>query len=257
MPGIVRTTDHIAARTLLEALGTRRDPRALAVLLESLHAHPGLAPLAVASATKVGASLDAAITEEFVAWMCDQLVDARREHAQGLLQAIGALDDGSHTPVLIDALDDEDVEVREAAARGLQRLTGFGFPSTPAPWRAWWDEEVRWNETERESAREDLGSDDPAIVVAALREYAGHRAWRDSLAEDVLLAVQNAEPNLRAVAFEVLEKLHASAAIRPMVSLLEAPESDVRGAARRALVSISGLDVPEDSRSALALLNML
>ena len=257
LPGIVRTTDHVAARTLLEALGTRRDPRALAVLFESLHAHPTLSPLAVATSVKVGPSLDGGITDEFVSWMADQFAGARSEHGQSLLRAIGALDDGSHAQVLIDALDDEDSEVRRAAAWGLQRMTGFGYPATPAPWRAWWEEEQRWHEEDRERLREELASEDPGLVASALREYAGHRAWRGELAEDVLVALDRPEPGLRLAALDILEGLNAISAIGPMAALLDSSDSGVRDAVRRTIGSISGLDLPEDPRSALALLNLL
>lgn len=257
LPGIVRTTDHVAARTLLDALGARRDPRALAVLFESLHAHPGLAPLAVATSSKVGPSLDGEITRGFVDWMTNQLVVARREHGQGLLQAIGSLDDGSHAQVLIDALEDEDEEIRQAAAWGLQRMTGLGYPATPAPWRAWWEEEQRWNEFERDRLRDDLAAGDAGVVCAALREYAGRRAWREDLAEDVLIAVRRPEPGLRIAAIGVLENLHAVSAIGPIAALLDAPDAGVRDAVRRTLGSISGLDLPEDPESAMALLNLL
>lgn len=254
---VVRTTDRSAARSLLEAVGSGPDPRALEVLFRSVTCHPDLSALAVASVLTVGPSLDGEITREFADWMAHELPSARKEHRQGLLQAIGALDDGSHAQVLIDALEDDEPEVREAAAWALRRTTGFGYPATPEPWRAWLSDELRWNEVERERARAELESKDPSRVVAALRAYAGRRAWRESLAEDVAIVLQRDEPGLQLAACEVLQGLNAHSAIRPMASLLEAPEKGVRDAAHRALVSISGLELPQDARLAMEALDLL
>lgn len=254
---VVRTSDRSVARALIEAAAVRPDPRALEVLFRSALAHRDLAPLAVASVQKVGPSLDGDVTREFVSWMAAELGGARREHRQGLLQGIGVLDDGTHAHILIEALEDEETEVREAATWALRRLTGFGYPSTPEPWRAWLRDEAVWNELAREAARAELSADDPSRVAEALRAYAGRRCWRESLAEDVALVLERSEPGLRLAACEVLEGLGALSAIRPMAGLLDAPEEGVREAAWRALGSISGLELPRDPRLALAALDLL
>ncbi|MFN3486367.1 MAG: HEAT repeat domain-containing protein [Planctomycetota bacterium] len=41
---------------------------------------------------------------------------------------------------LIEWLDDRDPEVRAAALRALQTVTGQNFGPDPDPWRAWWQE---------------------------------------------------------------------------------------------------------------------
>lgn len=257
MPGVIRTVGRSPARALLDAVATKRDPRALDVLYQSVNAHPDLRPLATAAVLRVGPSLDPSLTRDFAAWMADASRGARREHKEGLLRGIGVLDDGTHAQVLIDALADEEREVREAAAWSLRRLTGFGYPATPEPWRAWLAGELRWNAREREDARDGLRARDPARVVAALRSYTGRRAWRESLAEDVALVLDRSEPGLRVLGCEVLEDLHALAGIRPLAALLAAPEERVRTSARRALVTITGIELPSDPMQALEALQLL
>jgi len=254
---VVRTANRSAARCLIEAVGARRDPRALEILYSAVSAHPDLSPLAVASVQRVGPSLDGEVTLQFTSWMASEFAFARKESRQGLLQAIGVLDDGSHAHVLVDALDDEEFEVREAAAWALRKMTGFGYPATPEPWRAWLHDEQRWNDDERAAARAALESSDVAEVVVALRAYAGRRAWRESLALDVALVLERNEPNLQRLACEVLQSLNAYCAIRPMASLLDAPQTAVRDAARRALGSITGLELPQDAQLAMEALNLL
>lgn len=254
---VVRTTDRSVARSMLEAASARRDPRALAVLSDGARTHRNLAPLCVAGSKKVGPSMDAGVAGDFVRWMVDELPHARAEHRRGLYQAIGTLDDGTHARELIEGLQDADEPTRESALWALRRLTGLGFGATPEPWWAWLESETRWNEGERASHRADLESRDSVRVAAALRGYAGRLIWRESLAEEVAIVLERDEPQLRLLACEVLASLRAISAIRPMAYLLSAPEDSVREAAWRALVMISGLELPRDPEQAFERLHLL
>jgi len=254
---VVRTTDRSAARSLLEAASARRDPRALEVLSDGARTHRDLAPLCVAGVQKVGPSIDAAVAGDFVRWMVAELPHARAEHRRGLYQAIGVLDDGSHARELIDGLTDADEPTRESALWALRKLTGLGFSTTPEPWTAWLQAETRWHERERNAHRSDLGSRDPVRVAAALRGYAGRLVSREVLAEEVAVVLGRSEPELRLLACEVLASLRAMSAIRPMASLLYAPEPSVREAAWRALGTISGLELPKDPEQAFERLHLL
>lgn len=244
--GVIRTSDRAAARALLEAVGSRRDARALAVLAEAVRAHPDLAPLCVSGAQKTGRSLDSAVVSDFVGWMAYEVQSARPEQRRGLLQAIASLDDGTHASVLIDALRDEDEGVRGSALWGLRAMTGFGFPATPETWEAWHSAESCWSENERPRRRAELLATNPSRVAAALRAYSGRRAWREELATDVVMVLDRKEPELRALACEVLADLGALGAMRPLGLLLFAPERVVRDAALHALETIGGVDLPDD-----------
>ena len=254
---VVRTTDRSAARSMLEAVTTQRDPRALAVLSDGARSHPELAPLCVAGVRKVGPSMHADVTGDFVLWMVGELKFARAEHRRGLYQAIGVLDDGTHAGELIGGLQDPDEPTRDSALWALRKLTGLGFSATPEPWLAWLQSETAWNESARTAHRADLESSDPERVAAALRGYAGRLVNRESLAEEVAVVLERDEPELRHLACEVLASLRALSAIRPMAYLLSAPEDSVREAAWRALETISGLELPRDPEQAFERLHLL
>jgi hypothetical protein len=247
---VIRTTDGGAARPLIEAVSARPDPRALAVLADAARMQPGLAPLCVAGALKVGRPLDPEVARLFADWIAAELPAARPEYRRSLYQALGTLDDGAHARLLVEALSDEDAGARDSALWALRRLSGFGFADAPEPWLAWLDAEERWHLERLPRLRGELAARDAARAAAALRECAGRRAWRESLAAEITPVLDRGEVELRVLTCEVLESLRALAAIRPLAAALADPEQRVRDAAWRALGAITGLDLPRDAAAA-------
>jgi HEAT repeat protein len=233
-----------------------RDARALEVLQGAVHAHPPLAPQAVALAVKCGRSTDPALDREFAAWMTGELRGARPEYARSLLQAIGVLDDGANVPALIERLEDADGGVRESAVWALRRVSGLGFAEDPQPWRVWYADEAAWHERARPRLREDLGSHDVERVVAALRAYSDRRTRRAELAEEVAVVLGCAQPELRRLACSVLQQLGVPSACGALAGLLEDAEDTVSEAAWQALRALSGLDLPRDAERVRDLLRI-
>lgn len=246
LPDVIRTSDEICARALLEALSTGQEPRALPVLAEAARVHAALAPQAVMLAVRCGPSTDLALDAEFTAWMLSELPQARHEYSRGLLQAIGALDDGDAVAILIDRLDHEDAGLRDAALGALRRMTGLGLATAPDVWRAWYAKELRWQERERPRLRNDLQASDPGRVTAALREYRGRRVWRGSLSQDVIRVLERREAGLRRLACDVLAQLGSPSALKALSSALQDADASVAEAAWRAMRTLSGMDLPHE-----------
>jgi HEAT repeat protein len=244
---VIRTVDEVCARALLDGLASGQEPRALPVLAEAARVHAALAPQAVMLSVRCGPSTDLRLDGEFTAWMLGELPRARHEFARGLLQAIGALDDGDAVPTLIERLEQEDAGLRDAALGALRRMTGLGFPATAELWRAWYAKELRWQERERPRLLAALQEPDPGRVTAALREYGGRRIWRGSLSQDVTRVLERREAGLRRLACEVLAQLGSPSALPVLSKALQDADAAVAEAAWQAMRSLSGMDLPRDS----------
>jgi HEAT repeats len=242
---IVRT-DPQAGTALLAAFGGTRDPLALRVLLRAAQSQPELGGQAAALASQCGGSTEAALDREFSAWALSKLPSARPELARSLLQAMGALDDGSCVPAMIERLEDEDSGVRDSALWALRRLSGLGLPAEVGPWLTWYQDEVAWHGHERRGYRKDLSSRDPARVVEALRAYSERRTKRAELSVEVAKILAHDRPELRLLACDVLQRLGSTSSCRALATAMTDPDRKVAEAAWRALQAIAGRDLPRD-----------
>lgn len=90
---------------------------------------------------------------------------SRRKQA---IQAMGTLRDVLSVTRLIDALDEDDLEVRAAALTSLCAITGQHLGMAPAPWRTW--HLARGRMSRGEWMLESLGSQDAAVRRWAAEE---------------------------------------------------------------------------------------
>src|SRR5206468_1304944 len=136
--------------------------------------------------------------------------------------------------------------VRDSALWALRKVSGLSLPADPVPWRTWSTEETGWHRNARPRLLQELSSRDGARVVAALRAYGVRRTRRAELAEEVTRVLASPRPELRRIACETLGQIGSSAASPALVELLADPDKSVAAAARQALQSISGLEVPAE-----------
>jgi len=91
LASVLRTADPSAAKILLDALGTARDPRSLRILLQTARTDPKLKWKAVSLVPACGSSLNSEIDREFLAWVRAEYQLAEPGYARTLLAAVGAL----------------------------------------------------------------------------------------------------------------------------------------------------------------------
>jgi hypothetical protein len=149
---------------------------------------------------------------------------------------------------LIARLSDRDRGVCDSALWALRRLSGLAFPAEPTAWIVWNRGEVDWHRKMRPKLRADLASGDPTLVVAGLRAYSEHRTKRTELAAEVAGVLSNSRPELRRLACGVLQALGASSASGALATALQDSDPGVSEAAWKALVAITGLDLPRDAK---------
>ena len=254
---LVRRSDAEVGRALLESLGSRRNPRALPVLLAAARAKSELGPQAAARAAACGGSTDPTLDRDFCAWALAALPSARPEFARSLLQALGSVDDGTLVPEMIARLADADAGVRDSALWALRKTSRLGLPADATSWTTWFHAEADWHEKARPALKADLESGDLAKAALALRAYAEHRTRRSELASDVARALGNSTPELRRLSCEILGQLGSPSACSALVERLTDEDEGVREAAYQALREVTGLDLPREPTSLREVLRVL
>lgn len=253
---VIRRVDPEAGRALLAALGSTREPRALSVLFAAARWQPDLGPQAAALASSCGGSADPVLDQDFTAWIVSELPTARPEYLRSLLQALGAIDDGTNVAKLIRHLGHADAGVRDSALWGLRKLSGLGFPADPVSWGAWSAQENAWHRSKRAHLQLELASKDVARVVTALRDYSERRTRRGELARDIVTVLKRPEPELRLLACDVLGHLGSPAACDALAEAMRDSDPSVCEAAWKALCAITGIDLPRDPDAAREVLRV-
>jgi len=166
---------------------------------------------------------------------------------QTMAAALARAQFDSAVPALIDLLASDSRGVRERAQRSLQELTGMALGATPQRWQAWLETERAWLEREAPAVLADLGSDDDARVLAALRTISSRRLQRDDLAASVVDMLVHGNAAVRAAACATLGALGSGVATEALIDCLEDEDDAVLQAAWSALRQLTGLELPADA----------
>jgi HEAT repeat protein len=241
--------DEVRAKSAT-ALGRLGDRRAIAYLLEHLLTDP--APFVRARiAGTLGRFDDPEVVDRLVRALGDPAWWVRMRSVEALEQ-IGTRAEG---PLLV-ALDDPDPEIRIRAAVGLERL---GVPATLVGMIERGERLPEAMETlvkfATAGARELLAEllHHPAVPVRTAVVTAIRRAPRQDLAPELIEASRrDADPGLRAAAFEALGALGVGQSVPAALAGLGDPEERVRTAAIGVLGSLGGSDVVDRLRERTA-----
>lgn len=155
-------------------------------------------------------------------------------------RTLGALEDVESITDLIHLLDSDDSNQRAAAAYGLSVGTGLQFGENVVRWRSWFERERVWWEERSIERFDELAHGEIGIAMRALREISEHCLDRDELARGVAPALERPERGLVLTAIAFLARLESRAAVPDLIPLLDRRDEDVRRAAWRTLVRLSG-----------------
>ena len=247
--GLGDLEDEMRAKSAT-ALGRLGDRRAIAYLLEHLLTDPAPFVRARIAAT-LGRFDDPEVIDRLVRALGDPAWWVRMRSVEALEQ-IGSRAQG---PLLV-ALDDPDPEIRSRAAVGLERL---GVPTSLVAMIQRGERVAEAMETlvkfATAGARELLAELllHPAHEVRAAVVSAIRRAARRDLAPELIeTARRDADPHLRAAAFEALGALAVREAVPAALDGLSDSDEVVRTGAISVLGSLGGKDVVERLRGRTA-----
>lgn len=167
-----------------------------------------------------------------------------RLHAAAL--TAGKLRDADSVERLIALLEDGDEAVRAAAYGALREITGLSYHPSVKAWRSWYDEEVRWWREEALYLIAALHATDAAEASAAVIALSRTRLYGRHAALEIAHCLTRPEEDLVRVACAALGHLAAPEVVVDLAHALERPEPHLREAAHRALIAVSGLELPPD-----------
>lgn len=231
--------------TALEVIGEVGDPRGLELLLEVATRSQDLATLAIAQVRKVGRARRPEVNHAFGELLRSDLDPNEPSRCQAAIIALGELGHFAAAPRLIDLLQDSEA-LREDCLWALRRMTGLRFSDDPMRWRRWHGLELAWYVREYPYLVRDLHGRDPVRATAAVTAISSHRIHRHELAEELARALLEATPARQRALCAALCAMGSEEGVPALVEVLGFAVGDVRLAAQRALVSLTGLSLPAE-----------
>jgi hypothetical protein len=137
----------------------------------------------------------------------DPLIRRDAAHVAGKLEELGSV------PHLIRLLDDEVASVQQSALWGLRNISGLRLPHDAARWSFWYAEEMRWWKEESERCFEQLDSENPAEVVAAINDLAQRTLYKDRVADRLTALTDADSDSVRLAAGAALASLGVGSAM--------------------------------------------
>ncbi len=158
--------------------------------------------------------------------------------------ALGWLRDDRSVPGLIATLKDREVAPRAAALWALRRISGLSLRNEPEAWLHWLARSEAWWDERAEVCFEVLRRGGPPEVLSALQEIGAQSLNRGRIAREVEAALGIEHPGVVRTACAILERLEDPTAIPALTRLLLVAEPQSVAYAHRALVRLSGVDLP-------------
>jgi HEAT repeat protein len=162
------------------------------------------------------------------------------------IRLAAAIQDMRAVPQVVQLLEDPAGRVRSAALDALQHLSGKRLAPRIEDWSRWQAAEREWFEAEGAALLGALADAEPAEVLAAMRSVTAHRLYRREFVLALLDLLERDSPGVRRCAISSLRMLEAREAVAELIETLEDSEPGVRREAWRALVAITGEDLPAE-----------
>jgi HEAT repeat protein len=191
-----------------------------------------------------GLALAAIGTDQAVEAMVEAFTQGSEQLRQAIAEAFAAIPDDGY-PILYDAIRDEDMMLRRAAVYGLRRISTTW--SLIAIYRAFLEDNQWYVRFAAQQAFQELqyGRDDgpmgypPAEAMTWLAHWAAKHGEKlppgDGANQVLLKALQEGEPEIRALSAAALAQLGLATTVRPLYVALRDRQAEVRVAAHRSL----------------------
>lgn len=172
--------------SLIRALGTSKDPRALNWIVRQLE-EPALIDDALQELVRFGRAIPGPLDSEARAHARGHLGSAHPNRRRLARAIAAALDDEAAVPVLVAQIDKADLCERRQISAALESITGARLGADEGIWERWLESELHWSAVHAARTLESVRSDDASVVVRALQELSGRgyqRArWSLAIAE--------------------------------------------------------------------------
>ncbi len=223
---------------LISACGEVGDARTVPALLGALEQDAALSEHALAQLARCGPLLPAGWTERAGSRLAPWAGHSEESMATRALDALAALGCVDQVQTFAELLNDPREKVREAALRGLRKLTGRDAAGEPGPWQAWIAQEREFSRGALGGQLEDLRLAPVSELADRVRALDGHGLLRNEIAAGVARLLERPEQPVRELACRRLGASGSALALAPLLRALK--DEGLQEAAGEALQALTG-----------------
>lgn len=235
--------DHQATRCA-KVLADHGSPMGLEVMLSLAERFPAVRTEVLAHARRLGSSGRKDLDQEWGSFLIPLLGSGEENLARAAALTLGAFDHPDSVATLVRGM--EDATCAQEAHWALQQLTGLRMPHDVQRWQRWYAGEEKFFHAEYDQCRQALHGPNDARAVAAIRELSRHRLRRHEIAEELGAALLGAPDTRRRLLCNAIEATGSLEGVGALLLTIEDRDETTRAAAYKALVAITGMDLPEE-----------
>ncbi len=229
------------------ALERRSDPASVFLLLDLLGREPGLDEVILMAIGEPRPRHEDALFGPCVGALRRHLAASDPSLARATAHGLGRWRDERSLASLIEMLDNADAGLLRVLRGALREISGIAVDQSEEEWREWWIGQKLWHEEQMPLELAELGTGDPSRVIGALRRLSEKRIWHREIAPEIAYLLRDESITTATSACAALERLADASVLPQLVELLDSTEPGLRSAAHRALLGISGVDLPADA----------
>lgn len=231
---------------LVEAVERTKKPAAARLIARWIEKRPEMRRECLPYLSRLSLSLDGPFPTDIVAPVRALVEAGYEETIHEAVLCAGRLGDSDAVPALIRCLKEGEYALREEALWALHEISGLKMNENPIPWADWFESETRWWANESRRAFAALTGGTKAEKMATLADVSHLCAWRDKLAAEIVIALDDLDEEIALRTATELERLRSKAAVPALLDAMAGDRPAVAAAAHRALVAITRRELPED-----------
>lgn len=231
---------------LVRAVEATKKPKAAQLLARWIDLRRDIRFECLPYLSRLSLSLDKPIQTDVVSPVRVLVESGDGDTLREAILCIGRLEDCAAIPALIRWLHEGEAGIRQDALWALRRITHLGLGDDSVAWNNWYANEMKWWESKSTEAFGLLTRGTKAEKVAILCMISTMHTWRDKLATEVVLALDDPDPNIALMAATELKRLDSRNAAAGLIDALMNQDERVATAAHAALESILKRELPRE-----------
>ena len=201
------------------------------------------------SSTQIGRALGAgglAVPPSTLAAVRSKILADEPDVRRSAIVAAGRLRDEAAFEDLVRMLVDQPQLVSASARWSLHAISGVDLGAEGQAWLDWRERELTWLSEQAPALLEDLQSQVPGVVLAAVSEALRHPLHRHVVADALGPLIAHADPGVARSVCVAIARLDSSHSVPWLLAALQQPDPELQGHAAKALRRLTGLDLPPD-----------
>lgn len=239
---------------LVRALGKAGSPSSLPMLVRALGRDVELDLAIAQELVSIVSSSFGTLSSEDMESVRELLGSSDARLVRGGAAALARLGDEESCGRIVELLSSEDALTVSTAHWGLKLYSGLDLPPDAEAWTRWYERERAWFETALPVLREAIAAQDADRLIAPLNETLTHPLYKHRIAAAIEPLLDSDNATLGRLCCSTLGQLGARSCVPRLIECLSSDDDALRGLAWNALRAITGLRLPADAKSWLAVL---